>query len=163
MSHKQNVAWAILGLGLALVGLILAALSDPARFSIDVADDRYIHLFAVSGFGCTLIGTFLFLFSVRNATSSMSPQLQRNANIGVGLGFVLQLVGFFLPEFNGDLLGIGLAIIIAGLAIFVWGTIHFAKGKGYSTRLGLLGILGISGLIVLILLPHLERHGDAPA
>lgn len=62
MSYKQNVASAVLGLVLTLLGLVLAILSNPARFSLDVADDRYIRLFAISGFVCTLAGVFYVSF-----------------------------------------------------------------------------------------------------
>ncbi|TWU30392.1 hypothetical protein Pla144_11780 [Bythopirellula polymerisocia] len=163
VSNKQNVIVAFNGLALAVLGLVLAILSNPARFSINVADDRNIQLFALTGFVCTLVGSLLFLFSVRNTTSSMPWQLQKNANVGVGLGFVLQIAGFFFPEFNGFPLEIGLALIVSGLAVFVWGTINYARGKGYSKSIGLLGVLGILGLIVLVLLPQTKRSDTAEA
>ena len=74
----------------------------------------------------------------------------------MGLGFVLQLAGFFLPEIAQVPFGIGLELVLAGLPAFVWGGMHYAQGKGYSKSLGLLAIVGILGFIVLILLPHRE-------
>lgn len=88
----------------------------------------------------------------------MPAHLQRNANIGVGLGFVLQLAGFSLPKIAPVPFEIGLALILAGLLAFIWGAMHYAQGKGQSKSLGLLGILGIFGLIALILLPTRESE-----
>ena len=157
-NHWRVVAFAFVGLALVGTGLSLAVLSNPRRFPINVEYDRYIHLFAISGFACTLIGILLFLYAVRNTTKSMPAHLQTNANIGVGLGFVLQLAGFFLPEIAQVRFEISLALILAGLPAFVWGGMHYAQGKGHSRSLGLLAILGILGLIVLILLPHRESE-----
>ena len=160
-NHWRVVACALLGLALVGAGLSLAVLSNPKRFSINVADDRYIQIFAISGFACTLVGILLFLYAVRDTTKTMPPKLQSNANIGVGLGFVLQLAGLFLPEIIQVRFEISLALILAGLPAFVWGGMHYAEGKGQSRSLGLLAILGILGLIVLILLPHRESEAVA--
>lgn len=157
-NHLRAIALALIGLALAGGGMSLAVFSNPKRFSIDVADDRYIQLFAISGFACTLIGILLFLYAVRDSTKSMPAKLQTNANAGVGLGFVLQLAGFFLPEIMQVPIATGLALILAGLPAFIWGGMHYAQGKGHSRSLGLVAILGILGLIVLILLPHQESE-----
>lgn len=153
-SHWQVVAFAFIGLALVGTGLSLAVLSNPTRFSINVADDRYIQLFAISSFACTLIGIVVFLYAIRNTTKSMPAHLQTNANIGLGLGFVLQLAGFFLSEIIPNSIEISLALFLAGLAGFVWGGMHFAQGNGYPKSLGLMAIFGILGVIVLILLPY---------
>ena len=155
-NHGRVVAFALVGLALIGTGLSLAVLSNPKRFSINVEYDRYIQLFAISGFACTLVGILLFLYYVRDTTKSMPPHLQTNANIGVGLGFVLQLAGFFLPEIAQVRFEISLALILAGLPAFIWGGMHYAQGKGHSRSLGLIAIAGILGLIVLILLPRQE-------
>lgn len=155
-NHWRVVAFALVGLALVAIGLLLAVLSNPNLYSMSVADDRYIQLFAISGFACTLVGIFLFLYAVRDTTKFMPAQSQTNANNGVGLGFVLQLAGFFLPEISPISIEIGLALILGGLIAFVWGGMHYAQGKGYSKSLGLLAIVGILGFIVLILLPHRE-------
>jgi hypothetical protein len=155
-NHWRVIALALIGLALVGGGMSLAVLSNPKRFSIDVADDRYIQLFAISGFACTLIGILLFLYAVRDTTKFMPAKLQTNANVGVGLGFVLQLTGFFLPEIMQVPFEAGLVLILAGLPAFIWGGVHYAQGKGHSRSLGLVAIGGILGLIVLILLPHQE-------
>ena len=157
-NHWRVVIFAFVGLALVGTGLSLAVLSNPRRFPINVEYDRYIHLFAISGSACTLIGVLLFLSAVRNTTTSMPAHLQTNANVGVGLGFVLQLAGFFLPEIAQVHFEISLALILAGLAAFVWGGMHYAQGKGHSRSLGFLAILGVLGLIVLVLLPHRESE-----
>lgn len=162
-SHKQSAMKAMLGLVFVLVGLVLAVLSNPARFSIKVQEDQYIRLLAVSGFFCTLAGSLLFLYSVRSTTKSMPEDLERKANFGVGLGFALHFLGFFLPEIAGVTVEMGIAIVLLGLATFVWGTMHYALGKGYSKSLGWLGLFGILGLIVLVLLPHSDGSYDPSA
>ena len=86
----------------------------------------------------------------------MPAHLQRNVNIGMGLGFALQLAGFFLPELSPVPSEIGTAIIIGGLPAFVWGAMNYAQGKGRSPWFGLLGLLGVLGFIVLIILPPQE-------
>ena len=155
-SHGRVVASALIGLTLGAGGLLLAALSNPKRFSINVAEDRYIQLFAISGFLCTAVGVFLFLYAVRDTTETMSPKLQSRVNTGIGLGFVLQLAGLFLPGIMQIRFEVSLALLLAGLPAFVWGGMHYAQGKGHPRSLGLLAVLGILGLIVLILLPHRE-------
>ena len=157
-NHWRVVAFALVGIALVAIGLLLAVLSNPNLYSMSVADDRYIQLFANSGFACTLVGIFLFLYAVRDTTKFMPAQSQTNANNGVGLGFVLQLAGFFLPKISPISIEIGLALILGGLIAFVWGGMHYAQGKGYSKSLGLLGIVGIFGFIVLILLPHRQSE-----
>lgn len=155
-NHWRDVAFALVGLALVAIGLLLAALSNPNLYSLSRADDLYIHLFAFSGFACTLVGIFLFLYAVVDTTQFMPAELQSNANIGVGLGFVLQLAGYSLPEIPPISFGIGWALFLGGLIAFAWGGMHYAQGKGYSKQLGLLAILGILGLVVLVLLPHRE-------
>jgi hypothetical protein len=155
-THRRIFALALVGLALIVTGLWLAALSNPIRFSLNVADDRSIQLFAISGFACTLAGVGLFLYAIRRTTTSMPAQLRTNANIGVGLGFVLQLAGLFAPEIWPISVELGWALVLAGLPAFIWGGMHYAQGKGYSKSFGLLAILGILGLVVLILLPGQE-------
>ena len=160
-SHGRVVASALIGLALVAGGLSLAALSNPRRFSINVAEDRYIQVFAISGFLCTVVGILLFLYAIRDTTKTMSVQLQSKVNTGLGLGLVLQLVGLFLPAIMHVRFEAGLALVLAGLPAFVWGGMHYAQGKGHSRSLGWLTMLGIPGLVVLILLPHQESENVA--
>ncbi len=43
--------------------------------------------------------------------------------------------------------------VSTSLPPFVWGTMSFAEGKGYTRQFGLAGILGLVGLVCLMLLP----------
>ncbi len=157
--YRRVVAFAFVGLALVGAGLSLAALSNPQRFSLSVADDRYIHFFTFSGVVCTVAGIGLFLYAVRHTTKSMPARLQRNANIGVGWGFVLQLAGSFLPDITHVPVEIGWVLILAGLPAFVWGAMNYAQGKGRSPWFGLFGLLGILGFIVLVVL--FPRNSEA--
>lgn len=157
-NHWRVVGFALVGLALVGTGLSFAGLSNPKRFPVNAEYDRYIHLFAVSGFVFTLIGVVLFLYSVRDTTKSMPPHLRTKANIGIGLGIFLQLAGFFLPGLGHVPFEVGLALILGGLPAFVWGGIHYAEGKGQSRSLGLLATLGLLGLVLLVLLPHRQSE-----
>jgi hypothetical protein len=90
----------------------------------------------------------------------MLQEKKRNANIGVGLGVIIQVSyiflhrgGYFGPiEFFGDI------IELLGLFTFTWGCMNYAEGKGHSKWLGLLGLLCCVGLCVLVFLP--DRNKD---
>ncbi len=86
----------------------------------------------------------------------MLAEKKRETNIGVGIGFVMQLLGNALQTQGGALVAIGLLVTLAGLAVFIWGCMSYCEGKGYSKWLGLLGLLSIIGLLVLVFLP--DRH-----
>jgi len=102
----------------------------------------------------------------------MRPEKKTKTNIGVGIGFILQLAGFFLPQtwdppailglaLTGDTAAIlGLVLIFVSIPVFIWGCINYAEGKGHSKWVGLVGLAGIIGLIVLILLSDRDLHGS---
>ena len=75
----------------------------------------------------------------------MLKEYARKTNIGVGIGFITQLLG--------------VAIAFVGFSFFIWGCAQYARGKGHSPWLGPLGLLSLLGLIVLFLLP--DRHKQA--
>ena len=81
----------------------------------------------------------------------MLAQYKTNTNLGIGFGIVAAIIGSALRPSP-----IGLVILLLGYALFIWGCVQYAKGKGHSGWLGALGILSILGLIVLALLP--DRH-----
>jgi hypothetical protein len=54
---------------------------------------------------------------------------------------------------------IGLIVAVVGLAVFIYGTVNYAMGKGYNGALGLLGLLSCVGLVVLVLLPDKHKNG----
>jgi len=150
---------AVAGVVLVCAGLLLAALSNPGRFSLDVTADRQIRLLVASGFACTIAGIGLLLKAVRHTTTSMPLQQKTKANTGVGIGFVLQLAGLFLSGAGQVGALIGLLLILASLPVFIWGCLNYAEGKGHSKWVGLVGIAGILGLIVLMVLP--DQHDEA--
>ena len=158
--YRPVVAVALVGLGLAATGLWLAFLSNPKRFSLHPSEDRHIGILALAGFGCTLAGVGLFLGAVRRTTLPMPIRSRTNANLGVGIGFILQLAGVFVHEATRLPSSAGLALILVSLPAMIWGTMHYAEGKGLSRWFGLLGATGILGLIVLVLLPL--RHTESP-
>ena len=86
----------------------------------------------------------------------MRPEKRFKTNVGVGIGSVLQLAGFFWVQtavIPDDEIA-GLILILISLPVFVWGCMNYAEGKGYSKSVGLLGLGSIIGLIVLIVLPE---------
>ena len=94
----------------------------------------------------------------------MLKEYKRKTNIGVGAGFLLQLIGNALvgPEGSehaviGDIFGS--VLILGGLVLFIWGCTSYSKGKGYHLGWGFLGLLSLLGLIILALLP--DKHKKA--
>lgn len=87
----------------------------------------------------------------------MLAEKKRETNIGVRIGFVVQLLGNVLQARGGALVAIGLVLVLVGLVIFIWGCMSYCEGKGYSKWLGLLGLLSIIGLLVLVFLPDRYR------
>ncbi len=146
------------GVVLVCVGLLLAAFSNPKRFSLDVTADRHIHLLGASGLACTVTGIGLMLTMVRHTTTLMPPQQRAKANIGVGVGFILQLAGLYLSVAVDSRAMVGLLLMLAGVPMMIWGCSNYAVGKRYSKSLGWVGMAGILGLIILMLLPN--RHEE---
>lgn len=81
----------------------------------------------------------------------MIAEYKTNTNIGVGVGFLLQIMGRAMGGALGTLLA------FAGVVAFIWGCFNYAKGKGYPPALGLLGLLSCIGLLVLVVLPDKYR------
>ena len=144
------LACAIAGVVFVCAGLWLATLSNPQRFSLDRSADRQIHLLSVSGLLCTIAGIVLLLTAGNHTTKSMPPQKRTNTNIGVGVGFVLQLAGLFLLTGEQGRGLIGLLLILTSLPAFIWGCLNYAEGKGHSKWVGVVGMAGLIGLIILI-------------
>jgi hypothetical protein len=88
----------------------------------------------------------------------MLKEYARKTNIGVGIGFITQLIGRAIAE-QDDMFLLGVAIAFVGFSFFIWGCAQYARGKGHSPWLGPLGLLSLLGLIVLFLLP--DRHKQA--
>jgi uncharacterized membrane protein len=90
----------------------------------------------------------------------MSPESLRNTNLGVGVGFLLQLAGFFLAQTRGTTAILGLVLILMSIPALVWGCMNYAEGKGHPKTVGLVGIAGLIGLIALIVLPQRDGEGS---
>ena len=87
----------------------------------------------------------------------MLNEYKRTTNIGIGIGFVLVLIGRALARSQLDTgTVIGWVLCLIGLGFFVWGSGQYAKGKGHSAYWGALGLLYILGFVVLYFLP--DRH-----
>jgi hypothetical protein len=89
----------------------------------------------------------------------MLPENKTNTNIGVGLGFILQVLGRFLATRSAAGAVLGLILIVVGLVVFIWGCMNYAVGKGHSKWFALLGLLSCIGLIILVLLPDHHKEG----
>jgi hypothetical protein len=66
---------------------------------------------------------------------SMLARNKTRANIGVGLGMVLQLAGFLVsdPGEAGELVEcFGCLLVLVSLPVLIWGCMHYAEGKGHS-------------------------------
>ncbi len=97
----------------------------------------------------------------------MIAEYQTKSNIGVGVGFLMEVAGRVILAQGGSqgstpLLVVGGIITLAGAVLFIWGCFNYCQGKGYSGWLGLLGLLSCIGLIVLVLLPDKNKGGGPP-
>jgi membrane-bound ClpP family serine protease len=90
----------------------------------------------------------------------MLKHYKTQTNIGTGVGLVAQVLGFVMLDSEKSA-PVGLVFILVGAALFIWGCVSYAKGKGHSGFLGILGLLHILGLLVLILLPDRHKNGGA--
>lgn len=166
MPKSSGKPWlAIFCLVLIGIGLVLAASSDPSRFSSSPSEDRKIDLLVIAGLTCTVAGIGLLLWAIRGTTRDMIPEKKAKANLGIGMGFVLQVVGFALVASDAGPV-IGLPLIAASLPLLIWGCLRYAEAKRYVKWVGLLGAAGIPGLLILIVLPAArgqteQRSADA--
>jgi hypothetical protein len=154
--QKKPYGTVVVGMVFVGVGLVLAVLSEPRRFSLDPKADTQILLLTVSGAACTIFGVVMLLTAAGSTTKSMPPEKKTKTNAGVGIGFVLQLVGLIL--FGNGAVGalVGLLLVLISVPVFIWGCMNYAEGKGHSKWVGIVGLLGIIGLVILIVLP--DQH-----
>ncbi len=88
----------------------------------------------------------------------MIEEYRKKTNIGVGLGVLAQIAGFFLTFIEiGIVLWVAAILIWGGFLLVIWGLWNYAKGKGYPGIWGLLGLLSIFGLIILALFPDKNK------
>jgi len=89
----------------------------------------------------------------------MLPDNKTKTNIGVGLGFLLEILGRFLYMSSTAGSIFGLILMVVGVVLFIWGCMNYAVGKGHSKWLGLFGLLSCIGLIILVFLPDHHKEG----
>jgi len=90
----------------------------------------------------------------------MIGEYRLRTNIGVGLGIIAQIVGFYVSYYVhiGIILWLAAIVIYGGFLLFIWGLWNYAKGKGYKGVWGLLGLFSIFGFIVLALFPDKKKN-----
>lgn len=89
----------------------------------------------------------------------MLAEKKTATNIGVGVGILLQILGNVVKNQGGSMEMVGIAVMLLGLAAFIWGCVNYAQGKGYPGAVGLLGLLSCLGLLILIVLPDKHKNG----
>lgn len=89
----------------------------------------------------------------------MIGEYRVRTNIGVGLGIVSQITGFFASYLVhvGIVLWFSAILIYGGFLLFIWGLWNYAKGKGYHGAWGLLGLLSVFGFMILALFPDKKK------
>ena len=85
----------------------------------------------------------------------MIAEYKTKTNVGVGLGFILQLLPKLLPQ----LAPVETPLLLGGVALFIYGCTCYARGKGHSWAWGFLGLFSLLGLIVLALMPDKAKSG----
>jgi len=88
----------------------------------------------------------------------MLAAYKNKTEIQLGTGIVLLIVGRLLAKNQGMREVVGLLLEFGGWAVFTWGCMNYAEGKGYSKWLGLLGTLFCLGFVILVWLP--DRHPE---
>jgi hypothetical protein len=89
----------------------------------------------------------------------MLPDKKTKTNIGVGIGIILQIVGYVLDRAGGAGAIVGALLGLTGTVFFIWGCMNYAEGKGHTQWIGLLGLLSCVGLVILVCLP--DHHKEA--
>ena len=90
----------------------------------------------------------------------MLSEYKRTTNIGIGVGFVLVLLGKYLALFQPESSALLVWVVcLVGIAFFIWGSSQYARGKGHSPYWGVLGLFYILGFVVLFFLPDRHKGG----
>ena len=89
----------------------------------------------------------------------MIGEYRLRTNIGVGLGIIAQIVGFYVSYYVhiGIILWLAAIVIYGGFLLLIWGLWNYAKGKGYKGVWGLLGLFSVFGFIILALFPDKKK------
>ncbi|MCM2372327.1 hypothetical protein [Aporhodopirellula aestuarii] len=146
--YRSVLIVAIIGLGLICAGLVLAYLSDPSRYTINVRDDHRIVRLYLAGVLVTSIGLIAFVAAINQTSVNIAPKPRRDINLGIGGGITCQVCAF--SEQDPAMI---IGWLLTAMLLIVWACMRFAEAKGFSKWYGVLGVLGIFGLIILLLLP----------
>lgn len=84
----------------------------------------------------------------------MHAEQKAKAYVLMIIGFVVLLIGRGVTKISNEGMVIGSVIGVAGLVVFVWGTMNYAETKGYSKWLGLLGVFSCIGFLIMVLIPE---------
>jgi len=89
----------------------------------------------------------------------MIGEYRLRTNIGVGVGIIAQIIGFYVSYYVhiGIVLWFAAILIYGGFLLLIWGLWNYAKGKGYKGVWGLLGLLSILGFMILVLFPDRKK------
>ena len=89
----------------------------------------------------------------------MIGEYRLRTNIGVGVGIIAQIIGFYVSYYVhiGIVLWFAAILIYGGFLLLIWGLWNYAKGKGYKGVWGLLGLLSIFGFMILALFPDKKK------
>jgi hypothetical protein len=121
-TYTRTVLLAGLGIVMSIIGLYFSYLSNPRRFSLAIANDKYIHGFLAAGMGLTLVGAGLFLYAAKGTTAHFSPKLRREVNTAIGIGFALQCTGLLVTELGPQAQSVGFALaLLLVLCVLVGG------------------------------------------
>lgn len=93
-------------------------------------------------------------------------EYKKKSNQFLIAGFLIWFAGNAL---KGSLFGnqqslilLGNVLFIIGFALFIFGCVNYAKGKGYNWAFGLLGLLNLIGLIILVIMPDKNKTPEIP-
>jgi len=88
----------------------------------------------------------------------MKEPFKFSANLGVGCGILLMLLGSALAQGGEGRLLVGSFILLGGWAWEIWGCVNYMRWKGYSGWFGLFGYLLLPGLVILFCFPNRRKR-----
>ena len=90
----------------------------------------------------------------------MLAENKRNANLAVGIRFVLLVLGRRIEALVKEWAIVGFPFLLVGLVLFGWGCFNYMKGEGRSQWLESLGLTFI-GLIIMARFPDKDKNAGS--
>ncbi|MDD2806558.1 MAG: hypothetical protein PHV33_13485 [Elusimicrobiales bacterium] len=90
----------------------------------------------------------------------MIAEYKVRTNVGIGLGFIVQLLPMLAPNLFAQIPVLGPLCGWGGMILFIYGCSCYAMGKGHAWAWGLLGLFSLIGLIVLALMTDKAKAGE---